>query len=202
MTQTVKESRNKIYDYVGLACLLIYEMPFFLTTLSVAKITLYRDSDRWISNWAFIKWYWEKRNRDTRRKHSLSATFFHHKSHIHKPETAGVLHVGLSPAVITNDSASCPKTLFTFAINSDHFPSQPEMVFLYEPAALQILRAFSELRKAIISLVMSVHLSVRMEKLVSHWKNFDEIRYLSFFGKYVKKIQVSLKSDRNNDSLY
>jgi hypothetical protein len=39
--------------------------------------------------------------------------------------------------------------------------------------------------------------SVRME-LLSHWANFDEIRYLSFFSIICRKIQVSLKSEENN----
>ena len=42
----------------------------------------------------------------------------------------------------------------------------------------------------------SVRLSVRMEQLRSHWKDFNEIWYWSIFWKCVKKIQDSLKSDR------
>jgi hypothetical protein len=49
-----------------------------------------------------------------------------------------------------------------------------------------------------IGFVMSVHLSVRMEQIGSHWMYFDETWYLRFFQKSVKKIQVSLKSDKNN----
>ena len=40
--------------------------------------------------------------------------------------------------------------------------------------------------------------SVRMEQLGSHWKDFDEIWYFRLFRKPVEKIQVSLKSDKNN----
>jgi hypothetical protein len=40
--------------------------------------------------------------------------------------------------------------------------------------------------------------SVRMEHFDSHWKDFHEIWYLSIFRKYVWKIQVWLKSDKNN----
>ena len=43
-----------------------------------------------------------------------------------------------------------------------------------------------------------VHLSVRIEQLSSHWTDFDETVYLSFFRKHIEKIQISLKSDRNN----
>ena len=37
-----------------------------------------------------------------------------------------------------------------------------------------------------------------MEQLDSHWTDFDEIWYLSFFRKSVDKIQVSLLFDNNN----
>jgi hypothetical protein len=37
-----------------------------------------------------------------------------------------------------------------------------------------------------------------MERLSSHWPDFDEIWYLSFFRKSVRKIQVSVKCDKNN----
>jgi hypothetical protein len=49
-----------------------------------------------------------------------------------------------------------------------------------------------------VSLSWSVPLFVRMEQLGSHWKDFCKIRYSSIFLKRVEKIQVSLKSDRNN----
>ena len=59
------------------------------------------------------------------------------------------------------------------------------------------LRAFAKLRKVTVSFVMSVCPSVRMEELDPNWTVY-EILYLSFFRKYVQKIQVSLKSDKNN----
>jgi hypothetical protein len=72
------------------------------------------------------------------------------------------------------------------------------------------LGAFEKLLKATISFVMfvclsvslsvhpSVSLSVLMEQLGSHWTEFHEICHLSIFRKFVQKIQVSLKSDKNN----
>ena len=36
-----------------------------------------------------------------------------------------------------------------------------------------------------------------MEQLSSHWTNFNEIWFLRLFWKYVQKIQVLLKSDKN-----
>jgi len=38
-----------------------------------------------------------------------------------------------------------------------------------------------------------------MEQLASQWTDFHEILYLSIFRKFVEKIQVSLKSDKNNE---
>jgi len=46
---------------------------------------------------------------------------------------------------------------------------------------------------------MSVRLSVRMEQRASHWIDLHEIWYLSIFRKSVEKIQVALKSDKNED---
>ena len=54
------------------------------------------------------------------------------------------------------------------------------------------------MRKVTISFVMSVRLYVRMKQLGSHWKDFEEIWYLSFFEKSVETVQVLLKSDKNN----
>ena len=40
--------------------------------------------------------------------------------------------------------------------------------------------------------------SVRMEQLTLHWTYVDETWYLRLFRKFVEKIQISLKSDKNN----
>ena len=45
---------------------------------------------------------------------------------------------------------------------------------------------------------LSICPSVCMEQLGSNWTDFNEILYLSIFGKYVETVQVSLKSDNNN----
>jgi hypothetical protein len=45
---------------------------------------------------------------------------------------------------------------------------------------------------------MSVRPPARMEQLGSHWAKFDDILYLRLFRKYVEKIQVVLKSDKND----
>ena len=49
-----------------------------------------------------------------------------------------------------------------------------------------------------MSVCLSIRLSVRMEHLGAHWENFHEILYLSTFRKSVQRIQVSLKSNKNN----
>jgi len=76
------------------------------------------------------------------------------------------------------------------------FISTPSFCFM--PAPLPLLVAFAKFRKALISFVMSVSVSIRMEQLGCHWGVFREIWYLSIFRKSVQKIQVSLKSDNNN----
>ena len=53
-----------------------------------------------------------------------------------------------------------------------------------------VLGRFAKLRKVVISFVVSVRLSVRIEHLGSHWKDFDEILYFRLFRKSVDKIQV------------
>jgi len=47
----------------------------------------------------------------------------------------------------------------------------------------------------------SVRPSVCMEQLGTHWTDFHEIGYLSNFRKSVVKIQLFLKSDKNNGYL-
>jgi hypothetical protein len=61
----------------------------------------------------------------------------------------------------------------------------------------QFLGAFAYFRKATISVVMSVRLSVRMKQLGFHWTDFHGIWYLRIFRNSVEKIQVSLNSDKN-----
>ena len=62
-----------------------------------------------------------------------------------------------------------------------------------------ILGSFAKLRKSAISFVMPVAPSVRTEQHGSHWTDFHEILYLSFFGaNLLEKIKLSLKYDKNN----
>ena len=61
---------------------------------------------------------------------------------------------------------------------------------------------FAKLRKATISLVMSVPPFARMEKLGSHCTDFHEIWYLKIIRKSLEKIQFSLKSDKTKGTLH
>jgi hypothetical protein len=79
---------------------------------------------------------------------------------------------------------------------------------VHEYIRLSVLRAFAKCRNAAISFVIfvsvspSIRPSVRMEQLAYHWKDFYEILYLSIFRQSCEKIQVSLKSDKNNEDLH
>ena len=53
-------------------------------------------------------------------------------------------------------------------------------------------------KRLLASWSLSVHLSIRMEQLDSHWTDFNGILYLSIFRKSLDKIPVSLKSDKHN----
>ena len=61
------------------------------------------------------------------------------------------------------------------------------------------LCALEKFRKTNINFVVPVRVSVRMEQLGSHWKDFHEIWYLNIFRKYVEKIQVLLKGNKNTE---
>jgi hypothetical protein len=52
-------------------------------------------------------------------------------------------------------------------------------------------------KRLLVSPCLYVRLSVRMEHLSTQWTDFHEIWYLSLFRKYVKKIIVHLKLDKN-----
>ena len=58
----------------------------------------------------------------------------------------------------------------------------------------KFLSAFSKFLKEAIDFVMAIRLSVRMEQLVSHWTDFDEIWDFRNFRKSLATVQVSLKS--------
>jgi hypothetical protein len=63
---------------------------------------------------------------------------------------------------------------------------------------LPFLDSLAKLQKVTVSFVKSVCLSVRIEQLGCQWTDFYEMRYLSILRIFVKKIHVSLKSDKNN----
>jgi len=63
---------------------------------------------------------------------------------------------------------------------------------------VELLGPVAQLRTATVGFVMTVRLSARMKQLGSHRTNFHEISELRIFLKSVEKIQVPLKSDKNN----
>ena len=67
------------------------------------------------------------------------------------------------------------------------------------PSPYFLLGAFGELKEATLILAMSpFSLPFRVEQFDSHWIDFHEIWYLSIFRKSVEKIQIPLKTDKNN----
>jgi hypothetical protein len=70
-----------------------------------------------------------------------------------------------------------------------------EIFFLSFQACLQ---NFEKQLLALSCLSAFLSIPVHLEQLGCSWMDFHEIRYLRIFQKFVKKIQVSLKSDKNN----
>ena len=78
-------------------------------------------------------------------------------------------------------------------------PLLPLYVVIGVDRDLYLFRRVSRLAKWLLALsYRSVHPSVRMKQLCSHRIDFREILYLIIFQKSILKIQVSLKSDKNN----
>ena len=94
-----------------------------------------------------------------------------------------------------------PETM-TLYKTSERLSRTVDAVSNCQTGARVFFRCVRNLRKATISSVMPkrrfVCLSVRTEQLGSHWTNFDETWYLNRFRKSAEKIQVLLKSDKNN----
>jgi len=80
---------------------------------------------------------------------------------------------------------------------NEHFHTSTQCANYYTSKQF-ILVVVEKLQKATISFVMSACKTIRMEKLGSHGTEFREISYFNIFPKYVKQIQVSMKSDKNN----
>jgi hypothetical protein len=69
---------------------------------------------------------------------------------------------------------------------------------LREERAGTLLGTFTKLENAAVGFVMSVCVAVHMVQFNSCWTILYETGYLRIFKKSVKKIKVSLKSDKNN----
>jgi len=99
---------------------------------------------------------------------------------------------------LTSTNSFCPHSVFMCCV---WIWEQTAIISLYSINWLG-LGAFAKQRKATISFVVSVRPSVRIEQLGSHWTDFHYIWHLCIFRKSVEKIQVSLKSDKNNGTLH
>jgi len=77
------------------------------------------------------------------------------------------------------------------------------VLYLSQNKSWLVFRCLRSCKKWLLaSSCPSVQLSTHMEQLGSHGVDFHEIWDLSIFQKSVKKIQVSLKSDKNNRYLH
>jgi hypothetical protein len=70
--------------------------------------------------------------------------------------------------------------------------SQTNLLHKFTSNLFTILGAFAKLRKAAISSVMSVCLSVHIERLVSHWADFHVILHFSIFENLLRKFKFRL----------
>jgi len=77
---------------------------------------------------------------------------------------------------------------------------QEGCIFIDISSPLTFSGVFAKLGK--VTIRPSFRPSVHMEKRCFHWTDFPQIWYLSIFLKTVEKIQVALKSDRNNCTLH
>jgi len=113
----------------------------------------------------------------------------------------------------THGQTGMTKLLVAFAILrtgfkiQSHATYQTAMVFgnrgTLDREFLEFLGVLAKLRKLTVSFVMAVSPSVRpfvrKGQIGSYQKDFHEILYLSVFRKCVKKIQISIKYDKNDE---
>jgi len=71
-----------------------------------------------------------------------------------------------------------------------------------ESSTVSFLGAFAKFRKATVGFIMSIFLSTWYVQLSLQWMDFCEILDFCIFWTSVKKIQVSLKSDKNIGTLH
>jgi hypothetical protein len=89
--------------------------------------------------------------------------------------------------VVPGDVCSTPINMYDFKTSLAFHLSAPNIIRSQKLSAT-FLGVFNKIAKATISFITSVHLSVRMEELCSHWTDFHEILYLGIFQKYFEKV--------------
>jgi hypothetical protein len=97
-----------------------------------------------------------------------------------------------------NMNASMKVPIFVNTMSEIQYKCVCVCVYVYIYILLNTsLGALAELRKATLSFVAFIRLSVRMEQLGSHRTNFYEFEDLSIFRQSEETIRVSLKSDKH-----
>ena len=99
---------------------------------------------------------------------------------------------------------SCAFCTFTVCVVTPHPPSFDRSVSICVQIISFLLRRFRKIVKNEYSLHhvcqlvhLSLSFSVHMEQIGSYWKDFHGIWYWNIFWKFLEKIQVSIKSDKN-----
>ena len=86
-----------------------------------------------------------------------------------------------------------------FSYNCLQYPDLKTNLTLQFPKLVSLFRhVYNCEKRPLASSCLFVRLSARMEQLGFHWTTLLEIWYLSISGKFVEKIQVLLKSNKNN----
>ena len=139
------------------------------------------------------------------------SSFFRARRQVSRPHmTVLQLHFGLSQSLaswyrVTNCSRVLLNTMKLHQlVNKSPSPCYNKLFVLVQTSKMIWTYVWHPTVRRVCSqncekrLLASLCPSVCMEQLGSHWTDFHEIWYLKIFRKYVKKIQVWLKSDRHN----
>jgi hypothetical protein len=98
----------------------------------------------------------------------------------------------------TGQSLCRPRFKPCISLVEINLPSLKDKILPVIKRGFRTVRKIAKHDHELRHLWLSVCPSFRMEQLASYWTDCHEILYLSIFRKYIDKIQVSLKSDKNN----
>jgi hypothetical protein len=111
--------------------------------------------------------------------------------------TTSMVHSPSWEANRSSASKEIPRTLWNPEVHLSLCSVTP-IQSMIGPFLRSAFRRFSQNCEKRLLVSSQVCPSVRMEQFISHWTDFHEISYLRILRKSVEKIQVSLKSDKNN----